>query len=60
MNDIALDPAGWVALAQTLQLPVAEPLGFPDYRDFTADVAAALGTQTISAPVPSSARSSSW
>ncbi|MFN0086712.1 MAG: hypothetical protein ACKVX9_15085 [Blastocatellia bacterium] len=39
---------------QTLQLPVAEPLGFSEYRDFTAAVAAALGGNITSAPVPES------
>lgn len=39
---------------QTLQLPVAEPLGFAEYRDFTAAVAAALGRDVTSAPVPES------
>jgi hypothetical protein len=39
---------------QTLQLPVAEPLGFPENRAFTASVAKALGANITSAPVPDS------
>ncbi|MEV4254345.1 hypothetical protein AB0J52_14430, partial [Spirillospora sp. NPDC049652] len=34
------------------QLPVSDPVGFPDYRDFTARVAAALGEEARSAPQP--------
>src|SRR5450755_222953 len=39
---------------QTLQLPVADPLGFSENRDFTARVATALGMNITSAPVPDS------
>ena len=39
---------------QTLQVPVADPLGFPEDRDFTTAVAAALGSSIGSAPVPES------
>jgi hypothetical protein len=37
---------------QTLQLPLAEPLGFDDARDFTASVARAVGKNTYVAPQP--------
>ncbi|HEX3958665.1 MAG TPA: hypothetical protein VHZ03_18900 [Trebonia sp.] len=37
---------------QVKQLPVADPLGFPDYRTFAGAVAAAVGTSNRSAPEP--------
>ena len=37
---------------QTLQLPVADPLGFADYRSFTSQVKQALGNNTNLAPLP--------
>jgi hypothetical protein len=36
----------------TRQLPVADPLGFPDYQRFAAQVAAAVGQETRHAPHP--------
>ncbi|MCO6003553.1 hypothetical protein NE236_00990 [Actinoallomurus purpureus] len=36
----------------TRQLPVADPLGFPDYRRFADQVAAAVGQETRHAPHP--------
>jgi hypothetical protein len=38
----------------TRQLPVADPLGFPAYQRFAADVAAAVGGDTRHAPRPDS------
>jgi hypothetical protein len=37
---------------QTLQLPMAEPLGFDDAQDFTRRVAGAVGPNTYVAPQP--------
>jgi hypothetical protein len=37
---------------QVKQLPVADPLGFPDYQAFAGTVAAAVGTSNRSAPEP--------
>lgn len=37
---------------QTLQLPLAEPLGFQDAKDFTVLVARAVGNNTYVAPQP--------
>ncbi|MEM9686551.1 MAG: hypothetical protein AAF934_06470, partial [Bacteroidota bacterium] len=37
---------------QTLQLPVADPLGFDDYRMFTDEVRNAIGANTNLAPLP--------
>jgi hypothetical protein len=37
---------------QTLQLPLAEPLGFDDAQDFTRRVAGAVGSNTYVAPQP--------
>ena len=37
---------------QTLQLPIADPLGFPDYEDFASLVAVAVGKSIISSPEP--------
>lgn len=36
----------------TLQLPLADPIGFEQYRDFTRQVAAAVGQGNIIAPMP--------
>jgi hypothetical protein len=36
----------------TRQFPVADPLGFPAYQEFAAQVAAAVGGQTRYAPAP--------
>ncbi|HEY8981452.1 MAG TPA: hypothetical protein VIU15_17925 [Streptomyces sp.] len=36
----------------TRQLPVADPLGFPDHQQFAADVARAVGAETRHAPQP--------
>lgn len=36
----------------TLQLPLADPIGFNAYRDFTREVAAAVGNGNIIAPMP--------
>jgi hypothetical protein len=36
----------------TRQLPIADPLGFPDYQAFAAQVAEAVGGQTRYAPQP--------
>ncbi|WP_328477691.1 hypothetical protein OHS71_06430 [Streptomyces sp. NBC_00377] len=36
----------------TRQLPIADPLGFPDHQRFAADVAQAVGGQTRHAPQP--------
>jgi hypothetical protein len=37
---------------QTLQLPVADPLGFPDAQEFTEEVRKAVGQGNSSAPQP--------
>ena len=37
---------------QTLQLPIADPLGFPDYQTFTTRIREAIGTHTNLAPLP--------
>jgi hypothetical protein len=37
---------------QTLQLPIADPLGFDDYKPFTADVAKYAADNAIHAPQP--------
>ncbi|MEW9552239.1 hypothetical protein [Nonomuraea sp. NPDC050783] len=38
----------------TRQLPIADPLGFPDYQTFAARVAVAVGDETDHAPEPTS------
>jgi predicted house-cleaning NTP pyrophosphatase (Maf/HAM1 superfamily) len=37
---------------QTLQLPIADPLGFADYQTFTTRIREAIGTHTNVAPLP--------
>jgi len=37
---------------QTMQLDIADPLGFEDYQKFTQDVSKAVGKSLISAPSP--------
>ncbi|MDX2679994.1 hypothetical protein [Streptomyces soliscabiei] len=36
----------------TRQLPIADPLGFPDHQQFAADLAQAVGAETRHAPQP--------
>jgi hypothetical protein len=40
---------------RTMQLPIADPVGFPEYAAFAERVAAAVGRDVRSAPIPQSA-----